>query len=67
MFKLALQAFVLALLMFSQLARADYPDRPIRIIVPFPPGGGTDGVSRLIACWRRPKIDPLHAVMPVQN
>ncbi len=27
----------------------DYPDKPIRVIVPSPPGGGTDGVSRLLA------------------
>jgi len=25
-----------------------YPDRPVRLIVPFPPGGGTDLVSRTI-------------------
>src|ERR1700686_5185918 len=28
---------------------ANYPDRPIHIIVPFPPGGPTDILSRIIA------------------
>lgn len=28
---------------------ADYPDRALRMIVPFPPGGATDNVSRLMA------------------
>jgi tripartite-type tricarboxylate transporter receptor subunit TctC len=30
-------------------ARADWPDRPVHIIVPFPPGGGADLNSRLLA------------------
>ncbi|MDX3906392.1 MAG: tripartite tricarboxylate transporter substrate binding protein [Pigmentiphaga sp.] len=28
---------------------ADYPRRPVRVIVPMPPGGATDGTARLIA------------------
>jgi tripartite-type tricarboxylate transporter receptor subunit TctC len=30
-------------------ARADYPERAITVIVPFPPGGGSDIVMRLVA------------------
>ena len=28
---------------------ADYPDRPVRLIIPFPPGGSNDVVGRLVA------------------
>ena len=28
---------------------ADYPSRPLRLIVPFPPAGGTDIVGRVMA------------------
>jgi tripartite-type tricarboxylate transporter receptor subunit TctC len=33
----------------SAFAQANYPTKPIRFIVPFPPGGGTDILSRLVA------------------
>ena len=32
-----------------QAATAEYPDKPLRMIVPFPPGGATDALSRLTA------------------
>jgi tripartite-type tricarboxylate transporter receptor subunit TctC len=31
-----------------RLARAAYPERPVRLIVPFPPGGAVDAVGRLL-------------------
>src|SRR6516164_10451939 len=39
----------LALALSGNHARAAYPDRIIRIVVPFAPGGGTDVVARTLA------------------
>lgn len=33
----------------AQPDASNYPDRPVRVIVPYPPGGGSDIVARLIA------------------
>jgi tripartite-type tricarboxylate transporter receptor subunit TctC len=46
---LGLAAAAAGLLPAPVLAQGAYPDRPVRFIVPFPPGGGTDTWARIAA------------------
>jgi tripartite-type tricarboxylate transporter receptor subunit TctC len=41
--------FSLLISAFVHCAESTYPNRPIKVIVPFPPGGPTDNYARLIA------------------
>jgi tripartite-type tricarboxylate transporter receptor subunit TctC len=43
-----LAAFAVLLALVAPAA-AEYPDRPVRLIIPFPPGGSNDVVGRLVA------------------
>jgi tripartite-type tricarboxylate transporter receptor subunit TctC len=55
---LHLAAGAAALRVLSDAARAQtYPSRPITMIVPFPAGGPTDAIGRVIAEAMRPSLD----------
>ncbi len=47
---------VACLLPFATAHAADYPTRPVRIIVAYPPGGATDILARLFGAWFSQKL-----------
>ncbi len=47
--KLAILLFCALGASISSFAQSDYPNKPVRLIVPFPAGGSTDIVGRIVA------------------
>ncbi len=45
---ICLAASALALAPLHVAAEAAYPDKPVRFVVPYPPGGGTDVIARIV-------------------
>ena len=45
-----------SVLLLAEPAAAEYPERPITMIVAFPPGGSTDQTARLLATFLQPEL-----------
>jgi tripartite-type tricarboxylate transporter receptor subunit TctC len=61
---MGLAAVAIGLWPHAALAQGKYPDRPVRLVVPFPPGGETDLVGRL---WAQGAAPHLGGTIVVEN
>ena len=57
----AFRVLVAALVGVPAVAQQTYPSKPIRIVVPFPPGGGVDLLARIVGgkltdAWGQPTV-----------
>lgn len=59
-----LALFVAALWITPAFAQDAYPSKPIKLVVPFPPGGSTDVIARLLA---KPLGDRLRQTIVIEN
>src|SRR5437764_7336215 len=60
---LGLAAFTVRGLTTTARAASNYPERPVRLIIPFPPGGGFDAIGRPWA----DRVKPLLGTIVVEN
>ena len=47
---------VLLLILSSNAFAQQWPQRPVKVVVPFPPGGVTDSIARITADWLAPRL-----------
>jgi tripartite-type tricarboxylate transporter receptor subunit TctC len=62
--RLLAMAIVVGAIAVNAASAADYPARPVTLIVPFPPGGGVDAMARVVA---QKLSDALHQSFVVDN
>ena len=53
---LLLKAAAMLVALTATAGAQDYPNKPVRLIIPFPPGGSNDVVGRMIATQLSEKL-----------